>query len=261
MTDDFYVGYQPQASRSMRRWMAFTWLVIGAGAAFIGIALTAGQTPPAPARFEFGRSTEFEGAVELWPYPMLRVAGARLLLVLSGKYGADEAVRPFAGRQVTLRGSLIEREGIRMVEIEPASLTERGPALPDTADLDLGAFSLTGEVVDTKCYLGVMNPGQGVPHRGCAQACLRGGIPAALLVRDSAGVARLVLLAGAEGRPLSRQVAHLTAQPATFQGRLLKSGGWFTLRTGLPATAGNTAHRLGDPSPWLLSTSKRRSTN
>jgi hypothetical protein len=31
-------------------------------------------------------------------------------------------------------------------------------------------MTLTGEIVDSKCYLGVMNPGQGKVHRDCAGA-------------------------------------------------------------------------------------------
>ena len=42
---------------------------------------------------------------------------------------------------------------------------------------DLDTFTLIGEIVDSKRYLGVMNPGNGKVHRDCAVRCLSGGIP------------------------------------------------------------------------------------
>ena len=40
----------------------------------------------------------------------------------------------------------------------------------------LGAVTLTGEIVDSKCFLGVMNPGNLKPHKACAIRCISGGI-------------------------------------------------------------------------------------
>ena len=45
---------------------------------------------------------------------------------------------------------------------------------------------LRGEIVDSKCYLGVMNPGEGTVHRDCAARCLSGGLPPMLVVRSPA---------------------------------------------------------------------------
>jgi hypothetical protein len=51
--------------------------------------------------------------------------------------------------------------------------------------VSLGTQTLIGEIVDSKCYLGVMNPGALIPHRACAIRCISGGIPPVLLVRQS----------------------------------------------------------------------------
>ena len=61
---------------------------------------------------------------------------------------------------------------------------------------------LTGELVDTKCWYGVMRPATGKVHRACAVRCLSGGIPPGILVRDGEGNAVVVLLTGDAGTPL-----------------------------------------------------------
>jgi hypothetical protein len=52
---------------------------------------------------------------------------------------------------------------------------------------DLGAFTLVGEIVDSKCYLGIMNPGETNPHRECAALCIGGGIPPLIIAHDADG--------------------------------------------------------------------------
>jgi hypothetical protein len=57
-------------------------------------------------------------------------------------------------------------------------------------------------------------------HRDCAVRCISGGIPPALLVRDAAGHAMTLLLAGIQPRLLD----HI-AEPVTLHGRLVRSEG------------------------------------
>lgn len=67
----------------------------------------------------------------------------------------------------------------------------------------VGKVFLTGELVDTKCYLGVMRPAVGKVHRACAVRCLSGGVPPEILVKDQAGNQIAVPLVGANGGLLS----------------------------------------------------------
>jgi len=96
-------------------------------------------------------------------------------------------------------------------------------ASPDQdATTDLGAVTLTGEIVDSKCYLGVMNPGQGKVHRDCAALCLNGGIPPIFVTTD--GTEQL-LLVGLDGRALGRDaLREFIAEPIRIQGQLVKTG-------------------------------------
>jgi hypothetical protein len=69
----------------------------------------------------------------------------------------------------------------------------------------VGPVNLVGELVDTKCFLGVMRPATGKVHRACAIRCLSGGIPPAILVK-SGGYDSAILLAGPENEPLQYDV-------------------------------------------------------
>jgi hypothetical protein len=84
--------------------------------------------------------------------------------------------------------------------------------------------TLAGEIVDSKCYLGVMNPGNGKVHRDCAARCISGGIPAAFVVKDAAGVSKTLVLSNA-GRLLE-----FVAEPVEISGRLFRSNGMLKLR-------------------------------
>ncbi len=106
-----------------------------------------------------------------------------------------------------------------MLEVLGGAMSDAGPGdVPPV--VELGRTELTGEIVDTKCYFGVMNPGSGKVHRDCAARCLSGGIPPALLVRDAAGQTMTVLVAN-----FRRELLEHVAEPVTLRGRLARSAG------------------------------------
>ena len=124
----------------------------------------------------------------------------------------------FDGKQVRLQGQLIYREGGTMVEITPGSIhcMDTAPAVQATTR-DLGTVTVTGEIVDSKCYLGVMNPGQGKVHRDCAARCLSGGIPPIFVTTDGH---EQFLLVGLDGRALGRDaLREFIAEPIQHPGR------------------------------------------
>jgi hypothetical protein len=137
-----------------------------------GFVLTRGQPQFADSRFEFGVYRDYTGVIEERPYPILRSGDASFLLVARGKHGFSEAAKGWQGKSVRLRGSLIERGPDRMLEVVPGSIHEIATARSgDPAHSnDLGPVTLRGEIVDSKCYLGVMNPGNGKVHRAARYA-------------------------------------------------------------------------------------------
>lgn len=188
-------------------------------AAVVAVVLVFGQSAFAPANFEYNSPTDFEGTLVRSPYPALVAPGGTpWLLVGPGKHGFD-APASLDGRIVRLRGERIEHGPDRMIQVLRETVLDAGRGeLPASADL--GPVTLTGEIVDSKCYFGVMNPGRGKVHRACAVRCLRGGVPPALLVRDASGQAVSILIAN-----FKRDLLDHVAEPVTLHGRLTRAAG------------------------------------
>ena len=231
--NDFYVGYLPKAPTALARFVRRVIIVLGLLAVTTSLVLVVGQMPFANSAFEYGKVRSFEGVVVTQPFPTLLVARpgtsgqqdkySRYLLVAPGKHGADDLVATFDGKQVRLQGQLIYREGGTMVEITPGSVTvvNTGSAVQETTR-NLGAVSLTGEIVDSKCYLGVMNPGQGKVHRDCAARCLSGGTPPIFVTTDGH---EQFLLVGLNGLALGRDaLREFVGEPITIRGEVLARG-------------------------------------
>jgi hypothetical protein len=221
---EFYVGYLPTPAglkRTIRR-VVMALGVVSAGAAAI---LVAGQHPFAGANFEFQQYREFRGTLIAQPYPALVIPGqgAPWLLVQPGKHGVAD-MRPLDGREVKLTGERIINGNDHMIEMMPGSLTAGVEGVPVQAPENLGELQLTGEIVDSKCYFGVMKPGAGKVHRDCAARCISGGIPPAFLVRDSSGNLVTLLLAN-----WKRELLDHVGEPVTIRGRLSRSAGRLTL--------------------------------
>ena len=214
---EFYVGYQPAAPPRQGRFTRRAATALLAAALLTAIAWTLAQGAFPEANFEFGIVREWQGTVGTWPAPMLATPDRRYLLVGAGKHGF--AAAGLAGQRVRVRGSRIWRGADEMIEV--AEITPLGPGATPSERLALGRFRLTGEIVDLKCYLGVMNPGAGKVHRGCAARCLSGGVPAGFLVRDADGAVRLLLL---EVPDRARLLQHV-AEPAVIEGALTRAAG------------------------------------
>jgi hypothetical protein len=242
--NDFYVGYLPKAPQTLAGFVRRIVGGLGLLAVSVALVLVLGQMPFANSAFEFGKLRTCEGTIETRPYPALLVARpgetgpgqigeeenySRYLLVAPGKHGADDLVAALDGKQVSLQGQLIYREGGTMVELAPGSikLLNTDPA-SQAAIRDLGVVTLTGEIVDSKCYLGVMNPGQGKVHRDCAARCLSGGIPPIFV---TANEGKQLLLVGPDGNALGRDaLREFVAEPLTIRGEMLQKGNSRLLR-------------------------------
>lgn len=225
MSDDFYVGYVPKMPPGLAAWIARVVAGLGMLAVAVAVLLATGQPPFAQSKFEFGVLKDYSGVIEEWPYPILRTSGGSYLLVAPGKHGLTREVKGLQSKTVHLRGALIERGADRMLEVGPESMQVTSAALASTEPaVSLGNVTLRGEIVDSKCYLGVMNPGEGKVHRDCAVRCISGGAPPAFIARDASGETKVVLLVGADGRQLSKEILPFVGEPVQVSGELVRSG-------------------------------------
>lgn len=228
---EFYVGYASRPPRHIARTILRAVVGLNALAAAVALALVFAQRPFARSAFEFQEYRDFSGEVELKPYPALLVGRpggnqySRYLLVAPGKHGADREVGAFGGQAVHLTGSLIYREGQTMVEVVPGSVQAAKGEAAAVSVASVGEVTFTGEIVDSKCYLGVMNPGRTKVHRDCAARCISGGIPPALVTADG-----FYLLVGRDGRPLQHEVLDWVGETIQVKGEVLRSGETLILR-------------------------------
>jgi hypothetical protein len=231
---EFYVGYLPKAPDGIARRIRVAVGLLFAIAVIGAITFACVQRTYAPAAFEYGKERNFEGVIEQQPFPTLVVkrpgstdsGSSRYLLVAEGKHGADHEVSGIDGKTVRLRGSLIYRGDQTMIELVNGSISVTGQSdEAPSVSRSLGTFELSGEIVDGKCFLGVMNPGSGKVHRDCAALCLSGGIPPLFATNDFRGAPAIFQLTNSNGKPL-RAAAFLdrVGQPLRIKGRAVEKG-------------------------------------
>ena len=120
-----------------------------------------------------------------------------------------------------------------MVEVQPETIEDLGVSEVALSAMELGEATLRGEIVDSKCYLGVMKPGNLKTHRACAVRCISGGIPPVLVVRSEEGGAtsvRYVLLVGPDGEPINEAILDRVAEPVQARGALERHDDLWVLR-------------------------------
>ena len=221
---EFYVAYLPMPG-GLKKVIGRLVLALAVVVVTVAVILIAGQNPFAASNFEFQQYRDFSGTLLAEPYPAIAIPGQGLpwLLVGPGKHGVGD-FHELNGRAVRLKGKRIIRGDDHMIELLPGSLTAGSESAPVQEPENLGATVLTGEIVDSKCYFGVMNPGAGKVHRDCAVRCISGGVPPAFLVRDSSGSLITLLLAN-----WKRELLDHVGEPVTIRGRLSRSAGRLTL--------------------------------
>lgn len=243
--DQFYIGYQPVAppriARGVRHILVMLAVVIPATAALLAFS----QRPADPGVFEYGHPRSFRGQLREFPYPSLVVPGpgvtdrkatyTRYLLVAQGKHGAGAMVGGLDGHWVDLTGTRIARPGREMLEVVPNGVAPAPAGAHSTNDflppaVDLGRETLSGEIVDSKCWLGVMKPATGNVHRGCAARCLHGGIPPLLMTTGAGGTVEHYLLTDARGAAAPEWFAGLVSRQVTLTGKVSQEGDLRVLR-------------------------------
>jgi hypothetical protein len=185
------------------------------------------QSDPGPAVWDDGKPKAFTGTIFTHPYPLILADASgseppkTFLLVELGKHGTTRT-EPFDGSRVSLSGWTLDRDGRSIVELEPGDQIIKpaaGTTAPETRSVIAASIALRGEILDSKCYLGAMKPGEGKAHKACASLCIRGGIPPMLVVRDGPHP-RYVLLTDAVGGPLPESALDFVADEVEILGEL-----------------------------------------
>jgi hypothetical protein len=243
MNDDFYIGWEAKAAPGICKTVRVIVMVVILATMILALVLAAVQHTIGVSVFGWGTVKKFSGVLKLQPYPHLLVPRPGVTgnqtgfstysLVAPFKFGLDrEKLFALDGKTISLQGTLIYRGNQTMVEALPESIRiadQQSPLLRGTETIRLGRQTLTGEIVDSKCFLGVMNPGQLLSHRACAIRCISGGVPPVLLVRQRDGPAVYLLLVSADGKPVNQQVLDLVAESVQISGDVERQGDWLIL--------------------------------
>jgi len=234
----FYVGYlplPPAIRRFLLPWLAGNLVLLVA----LAVLIAAQQRDPGDGLWDTATAVSLDGYLTMSPYPVLIIDGPvgrqSVVPVEQGKIGTQNRLAGFADSPVRLTGFVIERHGNKVLELLPGD--EGFEALPVTESIlwepqleDLGRHDLVGEIVDPKCYLGVMKPGDGKPHKVCATLCITGGIPPMFVVRDAAGQTTAYLLTGPAGMAMPTELYEYIADPVRVTGQVLRRDGQLVLR-------------------------------
>lgn len=239
---DFYIGYLPQAppsyARIMRLFVGLLLLLLPV-LAYLIVSRQAGFPS---STFEYGLYQTLNGELIKSPVPMIRIRNGTdffgrprfksVLLVGFGKHGAAGTIRQMEeqtgenleNRTVELKGTLIYYNGFTLLELTEGkqALVNHSPVPQpfNVAMENLNGATLQGEIIDPKCYFGVMKPGEGKPHRSCAVRCISGGIPPMLEVVNNKGEQQYFLLVGSEREPVNDQVLDFVAEPVVISGQI-----------------------------------------
>ncbi|MGB0864470.1 MAG: hypothetical protein ACPG19_10955 [Saprospiraceae bacterium] len=251
--DEFYIGYFPKAPKSIAKWIMTSVIILVISIAILSLLQARNQENLQANNFEFGKITELTGILQTTPVPNLVIHNGQdingndlfqsVLLIGLGKFGSDSLVSFFKNKidlplnqtEVTLRGTLIYSDGKTLLE-----LTEEENALVKSVPLDssitisskkIGRIELNGEMIDSKCYFGVMNPGYGKPHRSCAIRCVSGGIPPVFWSTTEDKATQYYIVLGKNGEAINQQVLPYIADPICIKGEVYQYLDWHIIQT------------------------------
>ena len=245
---EFYIGWQSKAPKSFAKHVKRVLLILFPVALIVAYLLSTSQKKFSTASFEFGKLTEVKGVYYNKPVPMLKVFDKKdlaitILLVGYGKHGAETAIMELEkekgvslnGKEVTLKGTLIYGDGKTLLQVdknEDPIVNIGAASAVQLQQKDLGTQTIRGEIVDPKCYFGVMKPGEGKVHRDCAIRCILGGIPPVLHVQNAFGESNYYLIVGPNGEKINETVQDLVAEPVSIEARVVQQDDWIILYTG-----------------------------
>ena len=176
----FYVGYGQVPMRD-RRFLLKTIPPVMLGIAGAGAFLGTRVADTQGGRWESGKFVSLTGYLGFHPQPILWLSGEKepfgIVLAGMGKKGLDKRIRSYVGQKITLTGYRIVRGNSYMLGVHKVLLVEDGEQFNLPQAVEQEEARLMGEILDAQCFMGIMSPGAGRTHRGCATQCVRGGQP------------------------------------------------------------------------------------
>ena len=241
--DEFFVGYIPDATQQTSFILRKIIISVGVVVVMIGITLSLSQREFSTANFEYGKFTTVEGYLFSNPLPHLKIKRGvdstgmssyqTVLLVGEGKAGANKTIKEYEtqlgrmeGQLIKLQGQLIHGHHKVLLQLSAEKLPQRmehDQVLEPMLLKEVSETNISGEIVDPKCYFGVMKPGEGKPHRSCAIRCITGGIPPVFHVN---GLSEYYLLLDENLQPVNQRILDIVGDNITLHGKAYQFDDW-----------------------------------
>lgn len=230
--DDFYVGYAaaPGATKAVALTAAPLLVLI---AAAFGYLFAVEQADTGTGEWRTALTVTLEGELVADPYPALLIPGEAggpaetVFLTTAAKLVPLDRMEGLVGGAVAATGILVERDGKRVLAVNDgaeAIVAGAGPLAGPQTVTPLGRETLRGEIIDPKCWHGVMKPGEGKTHKACATLCLFGGMAPLFKTTNEAGVSTTYLMTDSAGRPVTEDILKYVADPVAVSGALERRG-------------------------------------
>lgn len=251
MKDEFYIGWQDKAptlyGKKVKRTVLWLLLIVP----MVGALLVFGQKQFINSTFEIARLRTLDGILITEPIPCLKMPLGtdkngltqyqRVLLIGAGKKSATPTLdaiekmqnQALNGKGVQLEGKLIYFDGKLAMELSNGVEAFKSfKTIPDAPSFEqkLGDATLRGEILDPKCYLGVMRPGEGKPHRSCAIRCIEGGIPPFFKAETKDDARQYFFVLDENGQPVYDKVAKYVADQVQLCGTVEQWDDWYVFK-------------------------------
>ncbi len=239
--DDFYIGWSDRIPGEYLTKLRILVSMIFLVTSVLVTTWILQQRPFADSVFDYGNQTQYTGTIFEYPAPLLRIsingATQSIPLVNFGKFGVKEILDhmkeeygDLSNKVVTLSGTRIEYDDRVWLELSDGihSIKEVKDGYTNPQEiLEIGTLEVHGEIVDPKCFFGVMKPGFGKVHLSCAVRCIAGGIPAILTTNPLPGEkAEYYFLTGIEGKNINNDLLKYVGMPVSIRGELRKIDDW-----------------------------------
>ena len=243
--DDFYVPYIDGSLGSKTKQVIKRFAISSIALIVVSALLFSfSQKPFKNSTFELLSETKITGTFHENPYPMLRVEVAKntyknILLLGFGKSSANpfleriqNEVKDLNGKTLSIEGNLIYYNGKTLIQItnDEKVILEEGTKQKPISKVAISKMTLRGEIIDPKCFFGVMKPGKGKIHRSCAVRCISGGIPPVLATTDNNNISQYYLITDLKGNPINQDILPFIGKPSEITGTVEKMEDWFLLK-------------------------------
>lgn len=239
--DEFYIGYASQIPPGIFKFLVvlipILLLIVITFAVILPRVLNQynpGTLGPAPA---------FQGILMDKPVPHLMVPRlgdtskadpySRYVLAAFNKAGfSPQILDELSGEWVEMPGTATYRNHFMLLLAGQAEAIDppAGQSLDVPPGKPLGEFTLVGEILDSKCYPGVMKPGQSAVHRSCAIRCISGGVPPSLRVENAVGDVMYFFMVDRKGEAINQKILDIVAAPVEVTGEVVQYGDLFILQ-------------------------------